>query len=87
MALNIRRPVSPTKEWLLFAVTDPALLHSVLCHAAIDLSIINCKPLMLEGIYHKARAIEIINNRLKNNEQATSDATIAAVACLAYLEV
>jgi hypothetical protein len=42
---------------------------------------------MLEGIYHKARAIEIINNRLKNNEQATSDATIAAVACLAYLEV
>jgi len=86
MEIRMRRSMSPIKEWLHFAVTDQALLHSVLCHAATDLSIISSKPLMLEGVYHKARAIEIINTRLKNEDQATTDASISAVACLAYLE-
>lgn len=80
----------PLKQWLLFAVTEPALLHGVLAHAATDLCARKGVPVMAESYFHRAKAIELINRRLEEAEvgaDVVSDGILAAVGCLAYQEV
>lgn len=89
-ATEERATFDPLKQWLLFAVTEPALLHGILAHAATDLCARKGVPVMAESYFHRAKAIELINRRLNEEELETdvvSDGLLAAVGCLAYQEV
>ena len=69
------------------AVHDAALFHTFLSHyiAAYNSRFQIGDP--AESVQHRTRAIQIINDRLKNSDQALSDGNIAAVANMAVYEV
>ncbi len=67
-------------------MTDAALLHATLSHSAIRHDMIQGKAGQ-DAAYHKAKAIQIINQRLRDPELECTDATITAVACLTLFEV
>ncbi|MCJ1403316.1 hypothetical protein MMC11_006539 [Xylographa trunciseda] len=78
-------PVRPESGWFVYALEDEALLHATIFHQAMYF----CKA--LPGVKHdyneiwkhQTISITLINERLGNENEATTDATIAAVACLA----
>ena len=82
-------PVNPKGEWFPYAISDPAVLHATLCCSAAHYTLLGggngCIP--LEYYYHKGEAIRLINERLGDPVRRTSDGTLAAIACLASLEV
>ena len=81
-------PVNPRKEWIPFAMTNPALLHATCSYSAWSLAALQGKPVTLEMMYHKAESIRLLNESLRNlNDCVPSDSTIAAVASLKILEV
>lgn len=82
-------PVSPQSGWFAFAITDPALFHGTLFHWAAHKAnagngIDRDSP---EILAHKLEAMRLVNERLGDPEQELKDETIAAVACLANVEV
>ncbi|PVH85817.1 hypothetical protein DL98DRAFT_568113 [Cadophora sp. DSE1049] len=78
-------PVNPRKEYLSFVMTDAALLHATLSHSAVRHNILHGLP-SPDSVYHKAKAIQIVNHRLRKPVPECTDATITAVACLALFE-
>jgi hypothetical protein len=81
-------PLNPRKEWLPFAMTDPALLHATCSYSAGSLAALQGKPVTPEMMYHKAESIRLLNENLRNlNDYVPSDSTITAVASLTMLEV
>jgi len=82
-------PVSPASGWFAFAITDPALFHGTLFHWAAHKAnasngIDRDSP---EILAHKLETMRLVNDRLGDPEQELKDETIAAVACLANVEV
>jgi hypothetical protein len=69
------------------AVHDPALFHTFLSHyvAAYNSRFQIGDP--AESVQHRTRAIQIINERLTNQDKVLSDGTIATVANMAVYEV
>ncbi|KAH7364136.1 hypothetical protein BKA65DRAFT_490504 [Rhexocercosporidium sp. MPI-PUGE-AT-0058] len=78
-------PVNPRKEYLPFVMTDTALLHATLSHSSVRHNILHGIP-SPDSVYHKAKAIQIVNRRLRKPIPECTDATITAVACLALFE-
>ena len=79
---------NPTKKlWVPLALTDRALLSSVLCSADQFRARMNGRNEPPSTINHLKQTIQILNERLQNPLQATSNPTIAAVAGLALAEV
>ena len=59
-------PVNPRKEYLSFVMTDAALLHATLSHSAVRHNILHGLP-SPDSVYHKAKAIQIVNHRLRQS--------------------
>jgi hypothetical protein len=79
---------NPTKQlWVPLALTDPALLSSILCSAGQFRARMNGEKEPLSAINHLKQTIRILNERLQGPLQEISDSTIAAVAGLALTEV
>ena len=70
-------------------LADAALFHATLLHwAAHKLNATkNPKRDSIEIMTHKFQALRLINERLSDPMQQVSDETVAAVACLANVEV
>ena len=80
-------PVNPRKEWIPFAMTDPALLHVTLVFSAWSLETLQGRPPTPVVMYHKAESIRQLNKNLLIPNRDVSDSTIAVVACLTKCEV
>jgi hypothetical protein len=96
-------PTNPLRTKVLFLVTrDTALFHTILANAGLDMMIWQGEqffdPLTRSNVRgrelgtafctrHKMEAIRIINERLNDPLQSTSDETILAVSHLAGYEV
>ena len=82
-------PVRPESGWFVYALEDDALLHATIFHQAMYFykALPEMRHDYNEIWKHQTIAITLINQRLSNEIEATSDATIAAVACLASGEV
>jgi len=68
------------------AMSDTASFHMLLCSSALYADVISGANESSEASFHKLKAIQEINRRLKCGADA-SDATIAAVSSLAKVEV
>ena len=79
--------VSPEKEWLGYAISDTALLHATLLHAALHISLLKRVAPALDVFFHNTMAIRTINHQLNDPSRIPSDATICAIACLSKFEV
>ena len=62
-------------------------LNTVLFIAALSYCAIQGYPLGPDIFYYKGETIKLINDRLKDRNERTTDAMIVAVACLAHIEV
>jgi hypothetical protein len=79
--------VNPRKEWIPFAMTDPALLHATILFSAWQLVALQGKPPPPVVMYHKAESIRWLNKSLMKTDHVATDASIAVVACLTMFEV
>ena len=75
------------KLWMPLALTDPALLHSILFCSDQFWAKMNGQKERPSAINHLTQTIRILNERLQDPLQKISDSTIAAVALLALTEV
>ena len=73
--------------WMPLALTDPALLHSMLFCSDQFWSELNGQPERASAVKHLTQTIKILNQRLQDPLQKVNDSTIAAVALLALTEV
>ena len=73
---------NPEGQWLSVAVSDPAILHATLCLVALHKLQTRREREMKFFLWQRGEAMRLISKNLNDPEQATSDATIAAVAVL-----
>ena len=74
--------VNPEGRWMSVAASDPAMFHATLCLVALHKVQTHGEPEAKSYFWHRGQAIRLISQNLANPEQATSDATIGAVAVL-----
>ncbi len=67
-------------------LNDPALFHVILLCAAVHLHFVNSHLLPIEVAYHKLKAIQSVNERLRDSPTAISDHTIHAVMLMVLSE-
>ena len=73
---------NPEGMWMSVAVSDPAMFHATLCVVALHKFQTRGGPQASSYFWHRGEAIRLISQNLADPEQATSDATIGAVALL-----
>ena len=74
--------VNPEGKWMAVAASDPAMFHATLCLVALHKVQTSGEPRTRSYFWHRGEAIRLISQNLADPEQATSDATIGAVAVL-----
>lgn len=77
----------PREGWLSFAITDTAVLSTILFIAALDIAGLRGTAESSDILYWKGETIRVINSRLGDPVQMATDGTITAVAALSHLEV
>ncbi|KAE9381097.1 hypothetical protein N431DRAFT_392008 [Stipitochalara longipes BDJ] len=81
-------PLFRKEDLLSFAITDPASLHSLLVHSALNLRGIGQLKHDPDMLYHQGETIRLINDRLGDvGQQFASDATISTVVNMTHLEI
>ncbi|KAH7379836.1 hypothetical protein BKA64DRAFT_749989 [Cadophora sp. MPI-SDFR-AT-0126] len=84
--VNTLIPVNPKNEWFNYAITDPALFHATMMHAAMHQRVVSGGLDQREQVQLKTNAIMMVNQRLGDPVLSKSDVTIGAVVCLVLLE-
>ena len=74
--------VNPEGKWISVAISDAAMLHATLCLVALHKFQTRGEPLANSYFWHRGEAMRLIARNLADPEQATSDATVGAVAVL-----
>ena len=64
------------------AISDPTMFHATLCLVALHKAQTCRGPQANAHFWHRGEALRLISHNLANPGQATSDATIGAVAIL-----
>lgn len=85
--VNTLIPVNPKDKWFNYAITDPALFHGTMLHAAMHHRLVHGGNDEAEQLQLKRDTIMIVNGRLEDPVLSRSDVTIGAVVCLVLLEV
>jgi hypothetical protein len=86
--VQTRALYSPKDEVIGYVTSDPAFFHAALAHTALHLCNLSPERPYLDLFYHHGQSIRLLNNRIKSSDvAATLHTTIAAIACLANLEV
>ena len=70
-----------------FAVHDPTPLHAILGSNIAHMARLRGIQEPPSAITHKAKALQMIHQRIENPWESTSDATLGGVMCLAGCEV
>ncbi|PVH83944.1 hypothetical protein DL98DRAFT_652034 [Cadophora sp. DSE1049] len=84
--VNTLIPVNPKDKWFNYAITDPALFHATMMHAAMHQRVVSGGLDQREQVQLKTNAIMMVNQRLEDPVLSHSDVTIGAVVCLVLLE-
>lgn len=87
VARHSRGIPGPREGWLSFAITDAAVLSTILFITALDIAGLRGTAESSDILYWKGETIRAINKRLGDPMQFATDGTIAAVASLSQLEV
>lgn len=87
MLLNTLIPVNPKDKWFNFAISDEALFHATMLHAAGHNAMLAGNTDLADPFQLKLEAIRLVNERLGDPVRSISDLTIGAVACLVMFEV
>ena len=74
--------VNPEGKWMSLAVSDPAMFHATLCRVALHKFQTRGGPQANSYFWHRGEAMRLVSRKLADPRQATSDATIGAVALL-----
>jgi len=74
-------------NWKPFSISDAALLHATLCLVAQHQDLIQGIEDSRDSLYHKGKALMLINERLLDDKHRMSEASITSVAILVILEV
>ena len=74
--------VNPEGKWMSVAISDPAMFHATLCLVALHKIQTYGGPQANAYFWHRGEAMRLISHNLADLGQATSDATIGAVAIL-----
>lgn len=74
--------VNPEGKWMSTAISDPAMFHASLCLFALHKFQTRGGPQTNSYLWHRGEAMRLISQNLADPGQATSDATIGAVAIL-----
>lgn len=81
-------PIFRKEDIFNFAMTDPAALHALLVHSALNLRGVRQLKHDPDMLYHQGETIRLINDRLGDSGyKVASDATIFTVANMTHLEV
>jgi len=84
--VNTLIPVNPKDKWFNHAITDLALFHATMLHAAAHHMFLSRSGDLSEQRRLKGETIELVNHRLSDPIQSVSDVTIGAVVCLVLFE-
>lgn len=76
----------PRETWISEALNDSALFQATLLPAAAHYALFHNSDLA-ESFHLFDQTTQIVCKRLSDPEQGTSDATLAAVICLSFVEV
>ena len=74
--------VNPEGEWMSVAISDPAMFHATLCLVALHKVQTRGGSQANSYLWHRGEAMRLISRNLADPAEATSDATIGAVAIL-----
>ena len=74
--------VNPEGIWMSVAISDPVIFHATLCRVALHKFQTRGGPQASSYFWHRGEAMRLISQNLADPGQATSDATIGAVAIL-----
>ena len=80
-------PVNSKQEWITFAITDSALLHTTLIISALHVALLRGKEFSVDAFRHQRQAVKILSARLEDPILSCLDPTILAISCLALIEV
>ncbi|KAF7869974.1 hypothetical protein EAF04_004758 [Stromatinia cepivora] len=72
-------------EWFRFTINDAAMFHAILYAAAIYLSLLQGGRDSEDSVYHLAKTLEKVKDKLQSGQLA-DDSTIAALSCVALGE-
>ena len=78
--------VNPEGRWMSVAVSDPAMFHATLCVVALHKVQTRGGQQANSYFWHRGEAMRLISQKLAEPGQATSGATIGAVAVLSSSE-
>ena len=73
---------NPEGIWMSVAISDPVIFHATLCLVALHKSQTRGGPQTSSYFWHRGEAMRLISQNLADPGQATSNATIGAVAIL-----
>ena len=76
----------PRQTWISEALNDSALFQATLLPSAAHYALFHNLDLT-ESFHLFDQTTQIVSKRLSDPEQGTSDATLAAVICLSFVEV
>ena len=79
--------MNPKDKWFNYAITDHALFHATMMHAAMHQRVVSGGLDQREQVQLKTNAIMMVNQRLEDPILSRNDVTIGAVVCLVLLEV
>ena len=74
--------VNPEGQWIAVAISDAAILHATLSLVSLRKCQTHEEPLADSYFWHRGEAMRLISRNLADPDQATSDATVGAVAVL-----
>jgi hypothetical protein len=80
-------PVNSKEEWIKFAVTDAALLHTTLVISALHVALLRGQEFSVDAFRHQGAAVNILNDRLNDPILSSTDSTILSISCLALIDV
>lgn len=80
-------PVNSKEEWIKFAVTDTALLHTTLVISALHVALLRGQEFSVDAFRHQRAAVNILNDRLNDPILSSMDSTILSISCLALIDV
>lgn len=85
--VNTTTPPGPRKRWFPSSIGDPALFHGIMHISAAHLAASQRSRPSSAYFQHRGEIIRLVNKRITYDQDATSDGTIGAIACLLISDV
>jgi hypothetical protein len=85
--VNTTTPPGPRKRWFPSSIGDPALFHGIMHISASHLAASRRSRPSAAYFQHRGEVIRLVNKRITHDQDATSDGTISAIACLLISDV